>query len=262
MAKSNILCLPCRYYRVFTDDNVSCNEANLQFVERDLPVPVAQAALVLVDVWSTHYIDSWLARAKQVTQERIVPLLEAARRIGMTVIHAPSPMVADRYTEPQPQADAPRQPQSDWPPAEFRGIYRGGEYSAFGRNSEPRLGAALDRYVTELDISPAIKPLPDEPIIHTGAELQALLESRQILHLFYAGFATNWCIILRDYGIYAMNDRGYNIILMRDATTGIEFHDTCGTLLATEIAIREIETKHGWSATTDAFVTASAGLRP
>jgi nicotinamidase-related amidase len=260
MDTTKVLSIPCRYYRVYTDDDVSCDEANFRFVERTLPVPVTEAALVLVDVWSTHYIDSWLARAQQVTQEKIVPLLEAARRIGMTIIHAPSPLVADRYVQAPSLADAPLQPRNDWPPAAFRGIYRAGEFAAFGRNPEPRLRAALDRYVTELDIARAVKPLPGEPIIHTGAQMHELLESRQILHLFYAGFAMNWCIILRDYGIYAMNDRGYNIILVRDATTGIEFHDTVGAQLATEIAFREVETKHGWSTTTDAFVTASSTL--
>jgi nicotinamidase-related amidase len=54
----------------------------------------------------------------------------------------------------------------------------------------------------------------------------------------------------------AMNQRGYNLILLRDATTGIEFHDTVDTLQATEMTIREIETKQAWSATTDAFVAA------
>ena len=68
-----MLDLPCRYYRVYTGPDVPCDEANFHFVERDLSVPVDQAALVLVDVWSTHYIDSWLKRATEVTQERIVP---------------------------------------------------------------------------------------------------------------------------------------------------------------------------------------------
>jgi len=86
--------------------------------------------------------------------------------------------------------------------------------------------------------------------------MHALLSKRQILHLFYAGFATNWCLIGRDYGIIPMNERGYNIILVRDATTGIEFHDTADILTATEMTIREIETKYGWSTSTDAFVAA------
>ncbi|HZO88499.1 MAG TPA: isochorismatase family protein [Chthonomonadaceae bacterium] len=256
--ESPVLSLPCRYYRVYTDPEVPCDECNFHYVERALPVPVAQAALVLVDVWNTHYIDNWLQRAAEVTRTRIVPLLEAARRVGMAVIHGPCPQVAERYSPAPPPAPSAPAASSEWPPAGFRSIYRAGEYAAFGRDDEPRLHAALERYVTELDIAPPARPLPGEPVIHTGAQMHALLAERKILHLFYAGFATNWCVIGRDYGIIRMNERGYNIILVRDATTGIEFHDTVDTLQATAMTVREIETKYAWSTTTEAFVAACA----
>ena len=29
------------------------------------------------------------------------------------------------------------------------------------------------------------------------------------MHLIYAGFATNWCILNRDYGMWAMAQRGW-----------------------------------------------------
>jgi nicotinamidase-related amidase len=259
-AMTRTLDLPCRYYRVYTDEDVPCDEPNFGFVERSLPVPVAQAALVLVDVWSTHYIDSWLRRAAGITRTRIVPLLDAARRAGMTVIHGPSPYIVERYYRdslPEGYGTA-RGIAPDWPPPGFRGIYRGGEYAAFGRDPEPRLPGVYARYETELKIAEAVRPLPGELVITDGEQMHALLRERKILHLVYAGFATNWCLFGRDYAILAMNERGYNIILVRDATTGIEFHDTVDTLAATEMTIREIETKYGWSTTTDAFVGACA----
>ncbi|HZP81796.1 MAG TPA: cysteine hydrolase family protein [Chthonomonadaceae bacterium] len=258
-AHPSTLNIPCRYYRVYTDPGTPCVESSFHFVERTLPIPLEQAALVLVDVWSTHYIDSWLARARQVTAQKIVPLMEAARNAGLTIIHGPSPFIADRYLKAPPAPKITLEPPPpDWPPPAFRGIYRSGEYAAFGRDQEPILKGVYERYETELDISPLAKPLPGEPIIHTGDQMHRLLAERKILHLFYAGFATNWCMIGRDYAIYAMNDRGYNIILIRDATTGIEFHDTVATEAATQMQIREIETKNGWSTTTEAFVQACA----
>lgn len=249
--------IPCRYYRVFTDLDVPCVEANFHHVERLLSVPVGQAALVLVDVWSTHYIDSWLERAAQVTREKIVPVLEAARQVGMCVVHAPSPAVAARYGVPErPAPSAGEKPQ--WPPDGFRSVYRSGAFSGFGRGEEPRLGEVWTRYSKELDIAEPVRPLSGEAVIGTGDELEALLAGRGILHLFYAGFATNWCVLLRDYGVLAMEQAGYNIILLRDATTGVEFHDTVHDLAATRIAVREIETKHGWSAASADFVAACA----
>jgi nicotinamidase-related amidase len=246
---SRLLHLPCRYYRVYTDAAVPCVEANFRPVERRLAIPIGQAALVLVDVWNTHYVASWLARARGITRARIVPALEAARRAGLAVIHAPSPPVAGRYG----QSAAPATPP-DWPPQEFR--KRTGEYHPFSRHDEPRLREALARYETELDIDPVARPLPGEPVIAAGSDLQALLTERRILHLFYTGFATNWCILHRDYGMIAMAGRGYNLILLRDATTGIEFHDTVETAAATEMTLREIEAKWGWTAATDDFIAA------
>src|ERR1043166_4581502 len=159
--------LPCRYYRVYTDPDVPCIEANFHHVERRLPIPIDQAALVLVDLWSTHYIDSWLQRAAQVTREKIVPVLEAARHIGLTVIHTPSPSVAEKHgVSPPSTAANPSKPGPDWPPSGFRSIYRAGEYAAFGRNQEPRLKEALDRYVTELHIAEPVLPIEGEPVTH------------------------------------------------------------------------------------------------
>lgn len=250
------LSLPCRYYRAYTDLDVPSVETNFQFVERELPLSIGQTALVLVDVWSTHYIDSWLARAKEVTEAKIVPILESARETGMTIIHAPSPPVADRYDD-APETSQTKSEGSDWPPVDFRGIYRSGPYAEFGRNQEPILPPTYKRYETELDINVLVKPVEGEHVIHTGPQMHNLLVEKQILHLIYVGFATNWCVIGRDYGILAMNERGYNIILIRDATTGIEFHDTVNALTATSMAIREIETKQAWSTTTEEFLKGS-----
>src|SRR5689334_7118127 len=109
--------LPCRYYRVYTDPDVPCLESNFHHVERRLPIPIEQAALVLVDLWSTHYIDSWLQRAAEVTRTKIVLVLTAARQVGMTVVHAPSPSVAEKHgVPPPPPVDGPSKPGSNWPP--------------------------------------------------------------------------------------------------------------------------------------------------
>lgn len=174
--------LPCRYYRVYSDLDKPCVESNFHFVERDLPLPVAQTALILVDIWSTHYIDSWLQRAREVTEAKIVPILNAARAAGLTIIHAPSPFVADRY-EKAPATPVRESSGPAWPPPVFRGIYRSGPYAAFGRNQEPILPPTYQRYETELDLSPAVKPLPGEAVIHTGPELHTLLTEKKILHL-------------------------------------------------------------------------------
>ena len=94
----------------------------------------------------------------------------------------------------------------------------------------------------------------------TGQQLHELLEERRILHLIFAGFATNWCVLGRDYGIRSMSRYGYNIVLLRDATTGVEFPDTYDNLFTTEIAIREVEQQYGFSASNADFFAAVEGL--
>jgi len=69
-----VLNVPARCYRVCADPDVPCVELNFGYVKRVLPIPLEEAALVLVDVWNTHYISSWLARATQVIYDKIVPL--------------------------------------------------------------------------------------------------------------------------------------------------------------------------------------------
>jgi nicotinamidase-related amidase len=56
----------------------------------------------------------------------------------------------------------------------------------------------------------------------------------------------------------AMAARGYNLILLRDATMGVEYPDTVNELMATELAIREAETQLGFSAANTEFLSACA----
>ena len=53
-----------------------------------------------------------------------------------------------------------------------------------------------------------------------------------------------------------MRRRGYNLILLRDATTGVEFPDTINGLMATELAIREAEQQLGFSSSNKDFLAA------
>ena len=124
------------------------------------------------------------------------------------------------------------------------------------RSQPPGIGIHWDKLASQLAVSPAIDVQDDEFVIATGQQLHELLEERRILHLLFAGFATNWCVLGRDYGIRSMSRYGYNIILFRDATTGVEFPDTYDNLFTTEISIREVEQQYGFSASNADFFAA------
>ena len=244
--------LPVRYYQDSTPVGVPCREENFERREIDMDLPVEQTAIVLIDLWHNHFIDSWIERAGKVLREQVLPAIEAARHVGLPVIHAPCPEVAAQYDQLGIHAKAPPSSKApEWPPPEFR--RREGEWHAYRgpREQEPGIrDIREDRRVSDL-----VEVRPDDIVIATGEQLHTWLASKGILHIIFAGFATNWCIINRDYGVRAMRNRGYNTILLRDATTGVEFPDTLDGLWATELSLREVEQKFGFSASNPDFFT-------
>ena len=77
--------LPVRYFQDSTPDGVPCREEHFIRREVGMALPLEQTALVLVDLWDNHFIESWLERATRVTREGVVPVIEAARRAGLQV---------------------------------------------------------------------------------------------------------------------------------------------------------------------------------
>ena len=246
--------LAVRYGREIADPEVESHEKNLRYGELNWRLPLAETALVLVDCWEYFPLESFVARAAEICKGKIRPVLSVCRELGITVVHAPSPIWAANYPqfhyrlEPQGAAD-PAAP--DWPPPidDALAIPRTG--------SEPVYKAWWENVFPDgLRISPHLEPTGDDVVLSTGEELHALCRERGIKHLVYAGFATNICVLFRDYGVRAMSQRGYNILFLRDATTGVEGSETVEDLGATRSAIFFIETKVGASTTAEAFVEA------
>jgi len=256
--------LTVRFLRHGTDDGVSCVEPEIRHEERRWRVPAEQAALVLVDCWAEHFIESHEAASGRIMRDTLAPVVRAAREAGLTVIHAPSPTYVHAY--PQWVAYAsdrdlgmePAPPADDWPPAEFR--RKEGEHAAFARPPEPK----VREWITDPSryrIADAVAPEEGDFVIKTGEQLHRLLKHRQVLHLFYAGFATNMCILYRDYGTRAMSQRGYNVSLLRDCTAGIECADTVEGQWLTRGAVYAIEVSVGSSTTSREFLAACEAIR-
>ena len=104
---------------------------------------------------------------------------------------------------------------------------------------------------------PLSPPKSEDYVVATGDQLHRVLRDRKLVHLVYAGFATNICVRFRDYGLRAMHARGYQPILLRDCTSAIETRETIDDLLITRVVPRDVER---WYFTTDsaAFLAACA----
>jgi nicotinamidase-related amidase len=255
---------PVRYLAMGSrgpDDNV---EANIRLVEEQLEVDPSASALVLVDTWNKHPIKSHLESTGRVMRERIAPLLPALRAAGVRLIYAPSPDVAPRYEQWRRRfGDRPRPasaPSASWPPPELRA--RQGQYARYARRpgeTPPDYDGPLPDWWRWDGIADVIAPAPDDDVVATGEELHELCAEARIAFLFYVGFATNICVMHRDYGVLAMGARGYLPILLRDCTIGIESSETLGEMLATRAAIHDVERRY-YTTTGDALAAACRAL--
>lgn len=254
--------LSVRYYRHGTDDGVECREENFRHRDMEWRVPVEQAALVLVDCWAEHFIRTHEENSGRIMRELLKPAVQAARAAGMTVVHAPSPTYVDAYPQRVGYASdqdlglAPAASPDDWPPPEFR--RKEGEYAQFAKPPEPKIVEWV-KDPSHYRICEELGPEPGDFVVGSGDQLHRLLKHRKLLHLFYAGFAANICVLYRDYGTRAMAQRGYNVVLLRDATIGIEAHDTLDGAWLTQAAVRSVEMLTGHSCLCGDFVRGFRG---
>lgn len=244
-----------RYHRWHVEPGVDWIETNTGYATLDWTIPVSQAAIVLVDVWDHHYLKDTEARTEVVIAEKLAPLLAACRSVRLPIIHAPSSSQARQHPNwVRLVSDNERAAASDWPPPAFRN--KTGAYQSYQRPLEPR-EPELVRLRAERKLHPQVQPLDDEPVVASGEELHRYCRQQGILFLLYAGFNTNACILGRDYGTLAMSRRGYEIVMIRDCTAGMESRDTQPTLSQTCGAVLFLEMFVGYSATSDEIV---AGL--
>jgi len=213
--------------------------------------------LVLVDVWDRHYLKDTAARAEEIIQRKIRPLVYACRRASLQIIHAPSPGMAKEHpalvqlTSEEEMSGGQR---DDWPPADFR--RKSGDYEKYAQPSEPR-DEERAKLRAGLRMHPDVQPEENDVVIATGEELHRYCKQQGILFLFYLGFNTNACVLLRDYGTIEMSKRGYEIIIVRDCTTGMESFETHDELWQTRGAILFLEMFGKYSVTSEDLI---AGL--
>jgi len=219
-------------------------EENMRHAELDWWPPLDKIALISLDVWNYHFARDTVARIEDLTVNRIAPLIAACRQHGLQVIHAPAGPVAQQHPNwvrliPEETPPPAHLKSPAWPPPDFRA--KTGEYAQHARPSEPQDGARVTHCKQLRDFHPAVRPVGDEAVVLNGEELHRLCAQRGVLFLLYVGFNTNACIVMRDYGTYAMHQRGYEVVLIRDCTTGMETHETTRELLCTRGQIASLE---------------------
>ena len=72
-----------RYYRWHVDKGVVWAEKNTGYAHLNWEIPIAQTALVLIDVWSHHYLKDTEARSEEIVHNKMESF-ETHKNLGQT----------------------------------------------------------------------------------------------------------------------------------------------------------------------------------
>ena len=167
--------------------------------------------------------------------DSLKPALEAARSIGLPIVYLnnSNQMVATQFSEFGSVLvrthGLPAEERWETDPPEFR----------FSKLVEPKQG----EYVVRKQMYSGF----------FDTCLETLLRNLRIKNLIVVGFAANACV----HG--TLNDalyRSYRIVLLRDCTAAMEYHDTMEDQTITRYIVRHVEAFLGYTATSHDFVRA------
>ncbi len=94
----------------------------------------------------------------------------------------------------------------------------------------------------------------DWPKDSTPQQWAEFLKQRGIKTVFYAGFASNWCILFRPEGVIETAKHNVKVILLRDASLGYETPETLASQWAHHVAVNMVDAQFGVSAVTGAWI--------
>ena len=195
-------------------------------------IETSKIAIVVIDMWNDYICPTGVELFGGSLVPRMNRVFEGARKLGITIIHAPTDS-ADFYVG-WPQAEK----VAALPRYELPKIRELGLPSFPGPVKACLCGPGiLCPYMHSWDgINPDIK-IADEDYIMIGPvygdkgtqRLHAICMDRGITHLIYSGVATNICVVGKAPGAMYMGRAGLNIILARDLTEAvIEYNPETG----------------------------------
>jgi ureidoacrylate peracid hydrolase len=229
-----------RYYRMFPPDEY------LGHAEEMLDLSLDETAFMLIDVYGLGYSPGEPEPARpslfyrgstdverRVMVDHVKPALDAARGIGLPIIYLNN---SNQMVETQR--------------SEFGSLL----VRTHGLSVEER----WETDPVEFRFSKLVEPKPGEYVVRKQMYsgffetcLETLLRNLRIRNLVVVGFAANACVLgtLND-ALY----RNYRIVLLRDCTAAMEYHDTMQDQTITRYIIRHVEAFLGHTATSDEFI--------
>jgi nicotinamidase-related amidase len=172
-----------------------------------------QCAIILCDMWDKHWCDNATLRCGEIAK-RMEPVLQAARKKGVTIIHAPSECMGFYAHLPQrlrmsqfPVVEPPKLLDLKDPKLPIDDSDGGCD------DSEPKKShKAWTRQ------HPALTIADEDFISDNGREIYNLIYAKSIKTVFICGVHTNMCVLGRSFAIRQMCRWGVPCVLIRDLT--------------------------------------------
>jgi len=197
---------------------VQRRDADGKAVREKWTLDPARAAVVVVDMWDRHWCTTYTARVANLVP-RMNRALDAARKLGIQVVHAPSDVVDFYRDAPQRKAmlAIPAQTEPEAVPFNPPGPPGGRDCCECGPDRPCQSRRAWSRQ------HPALR-IADGDLIadcNNGRELTNLCSLRGITTLVYMGVASNMCVIGRSCGILNMKRHGLQAVFVCDLVEAI-----------------------------------------
>jgi nicotinamidase-related amidase len=170
-----------------------------------------KTAVIVCDMWDKHWCRGATERVNGLAKQ-IGPFLEAARKRGIQIIHAPSETMAFYQDAPQrkrmlavAKVDPPVALNLIAPPLPI-------DDTKGGCDTQDQFYRAWTREHPALRIDAA------DVISDNGSEIYSFLRERGIQTLLVMGVHANMCILNRTFAIKRMTALGIRCVLVRDLT--------------------------------------------
>ncbi|MGA2578095.1 MAG: isochorismatase [Bryobacteraceae bacterium] len=180
-------------------------------VQLDETLPIPQTAILICDMWDKHWCSGATGRV-QALALRMAPVIEAARKRGIQIIHAPSETM-EFY--------------QDWPQRQrMLGIAKTEPPAALGLTDPPLPiddgdgGCDTDdTFYKAWTRENAAVPVDGADVISDdGRQIYSFLRERGIRNLLVMGVHVNMCVLNRSFAIKQMTNWGIRCVLVRDLT--------------------------------------------
>ncbi len=173
----------------------------------------AETAVIICDVWDKHWSQGATRRVGEMAP-RMNIVVQAARSLGVFIIHAPSDTL-DFYRDAPARKrmlDAPLVPLPDPkphpdPPQPIDSSDGGSD------TGEKPWHKAWTRQHAAIEIDQQRDGISDN-----GQEVWNALQQRGIKNVIVLGVHTNMCVLNRPFAIKALVTRGIRVVLVRDLT--------------------------------------------